>query len=120
MAASFDLSGTLLLSRIAGHPSQPQDYELWSSTVIRKLQELSDNGHQLLLFCNEGRIRTACAGKVAARTKGIVDWLATQVDRPLHAIVSTSTKSGFFTNQIQACGRFAKKNAMGESHLTWN
>ena len=93
-AAAFDLSGTLLVSRIAGQPSQPEDYELWSSTVIRKLQELSDDGYQLILFVNEGRIRTAYAGKVAARTKGLVDWIAAQVERPLHAVVSTSTKSG--------------------------
>lgn len=55
----------------------------------------SDNGYQLVMFSNQGGIRSAVNGKTASRVKGLIDWLAREIDRPIHAVISTNTKSGF-------------------------
>lgn len=94
-AAAFDLDGTLLVWRIAGWPSRYEHYELWNSSVIPKLQQLHDDGYKLVIFSNQGAIRTAVEGKKATFVKSLIEWLASQVQRPLHVVMSTNSKMGY-------------------------
>jgi DNA 3'-phosphatase len=94
-AAAFDLDGTLLVWRIAGWPSRYEHYELWNSSVIPKLQQLHDDGYKLVIFSNQGAIRTAVEGKKATFVKSLLEWLASQVQRPLHVVMSTNSKMGY-------------------------
>jgi len=94
-AAAFDLDNTLLIWRCAHYPSQPHHYELWNDRIIHSFQQLYDkHNYQLVIFSNQGGIRSAIHGKTAERIKGLLNWLANQIQRPLLAVISTSTKSG--------------------------
>lgn len=95
-AAAFDVDGTLLVWRIAGWPSQFQHYELWSTTIISKLQALHDQeGYKLVLFSNQGAIRSAHTGKKATFIKALFEWLAQTINRPVHIVLSTDKKLGY-------------------------
>ena len=72
--ASFDLDGTLLVWRIAGWPSQYQHYELWNATgVASKFRTLHDEGYKLVIFSNQGAIRSAVTGKKATFMKSLIE-----------------------------------------------
>jgi DNA 3'-phosphatase len=94
--AGFDLDQTLVNWRCAGWPSKSEHYEMWNSTVIENLRTLYDNeGYALVIFSNQGGIKNALGGKKAGTVKGIIDWIAEIVHRPLFAIVSTKINSGY-------------------------
>lgn len=89
--AAMDLDGTLAVWRTSGWPSRLEHYELWSSTVLGKLRSLHDDGHKLVIFTNQGAIRKAHDGKKAALVKNVINWIARLVDRPIHAVMSTTS-----------------------------
>jgi DNA 3'-phosphatase len=93
--ASFDLDDTLVIWRCSGWPSRPEHYELWSGSVISKMQKLHDEGYKLVIFSNQGGIRGAFQGKNATRIKSVIDWIADLVDRPLFAVCSTKKDGGY-------------------------
>jgi DNA 3'-phosphatase len=94
--AAFDLDGTLFVWRIAGWPSKFEHYELWTSSVITKFQQLYDeDGYKLCIFSNQGAIRSAVGGKKATFVKSLIEWLASKIKRPLHVVMSTNNKKGY-------------------------
>lgn len=93
--AGYDLDQTLVHWTCAGWPSRPEHYELWSASVIPLLQKCHDDGYKLVIFSNQGGIRGAFDGKASKRVKGIIDWIAKLVDRPLFAVCSTKKDSGY-------------------------
>jgi len=93
--AGFDLDQTLVNWRCAGWPSRPEHYELWNSIVIERLRQLHDNGYKLVLFSNQGGIKNAFHGKKSGTVKGIIDWIAKLVDRPLFAVCSTKKNAAY-------------------------
>jgi len=95
-AASFDLDGTLLHWRIAGWPSKFEHYELWNASVITKIRSLYDNdGYKLIIFTNQGAIRSALSGKKANFVKSLLEWLISEINRPVHVLMSCDKKKGF-------------------------
>lgn len=93
--AAFDMDGTLLVWRIAGWPSRFEHYELWNPSVITKFRQLHDEGSKLVIFSNQGAVRSAVDGKKATTVKTLVEWLASIVQRPLHCVMSTDKKKGY-------------------------
>lgn len=94
--AAFDLDGTLLVWRSSSlWPSQLEHYELWNASVFATLQQRYEEGYKLVLITNQGAIRKAFTGKNATRVKTIIEWIVSQLHRPLHAIISTNSKAGF-------------------------
>ena len=93
-AACFDMDGTLLVWRCPGYPSLLSHYELWSASTVDRLRHLHDSGHMLVIFSNQGSIRSAVNGKAAARVRSVIDWIAHIVDRPLNAAVSCGRAFG--------------------------
>lgn len=100
--AAFDLDGTLLEWRIHGWPSRMDQYQLWNSHVITKLRDLYDTQqYQLVIFSNQGAIRSAFTGKKATLVKNLIEWLAHCVDRPIRAIMSTNKKNGYHKPSVR-------------------
>ena len=93
--AGLDLDQTLVNWRCAGWPSRPEHYELWNSNVIEQCRQLHDEGYKLVIFSNQGGIKSALNGKKAGTVKGIIDWIAKLIDRPLYAVCSTKKDSGY-------------------------
>jgi len=93
--AGFDLDQTLVNWNLppGSWPSSVQQYELWNSSVIDKLRKLDKDGYKLVIFSNQGGIKGALQGKVAARVKSVIDWIAKKVGRPVFAICSTLSGS---------------------------
>lgn len=112
-AAAFDVDGTLLVWRIAGWPSQLEHYELWNSTLIEKLQKLHDEQDmKLVLFSNQGAIRSAFTGKKATHVKTVFEWIVHTIDRPVHIVLSTNKKLGYHKPQPgmwETCERHCNK-----------
>lgn len=92
--AGFDLDNTIVNWRCAGWPSRIEHYELWNREVIVKCRLLHDSGYRLVIFTNQGGIRTALFGKRAGTFRSLIDWIAFVIDRPLFAVASTKTDSG--------------------------
>ena len=94
--AGLDMDGTLLVWRCSGWPSRLDDYELWNTAVISKLRDLYDHqNYKLVIVSNQGGIRKALQGKRAQKARLLVDWIASKVDRPLHAVLSANKTSGY-------------------------
>ena len=93
--AGFDLDNTIVNWRCAGWPSRVEHYELWNQEVIVKCRQLHDSGYRLVIFTNQGGIRSALAGKRAGTFRRLIDWIAFVIDRPLFAVASTKTDSGY-------------------------
>ena len=93
--AGFDLDNTIVNWRCAGWPSRIEHYELWNREVIVKCRQLHDSGYRLVIFTNQGGIRSALTGKRAGTFRSLIDWIAFVIDRPLFAVASTKTDSGY-------------------------
>ncbi|KAK1735968.1 cystathionine beta-lyase [Skeletonema marinoi] len=95
--AAFDLDQTLANWNVppGSWPSSIQQYELWNSNVIDKLRKLDKDGYKLVIFSNQGGVKGALHGKIAARVKSIIDWIAKKVGRPVFAICSTMSGSEY-------------------------
>ena len=63
--------------------------------MIGKCRKLHDDGYKLVIFSNQGGIKGALSGKKANTVKGIIDWIAKLIERPLYAVVSTKSDSGY-------------------------
>ena len=95
--AAFDMDNTLLVWTCPRWPSQFDHYELWSRRAVgptlRRLYD--DEGCKLVIVSNQGGIRKALTGKIANRTRALIDWLEHDViQRPVHAVVSTNNGPG--------------------------
>lgn len=63
--------------------------------MIPQLRRLHDRGYKLVVFSNQGGIKNAFHGKKSATVKGIIDWIAKLIDRPLYAVCSTKINGGY-------------------------
>ena len=118
----LDLSGTLYAS-IKQFPHALQDYEIYNKEIISKLQQAQ--GYTLVVFINQGGIRSAVQGKTASKIKTLIEFIAREISKqdnvdnhtrtadsidtgtsnhrplnqdqsvPLYAFISTQKKSGF-------------------------
>jgi len=95
--AGFDLDQTLVNWNVTpgSWPSSLHQYELWNSSVIDNLRKLDKDGYKLVIFSNQGGIKGALQGKIAARVKTVIDWIAKKVGRPIFAICSTLSGSEY-------------------------
>ena len=114
----LDLSGTLYAS-IKQFPHALQDYEIYNKDIISKLQQAHRQGYTLVVFINQGGIRSAVQGKTASKIKTLIEFIAREISKqdnidnhtasstsnhrllnqsesvPLYAFISTQKKSGF-------------------------
>ena len=91
----LNLNGTIYDSALQ-YPQALEDFELYNQNVISKLKEAHDDSYTLILFINDGRIRSNSQGKSAGKLKNLVEFIADRLSDsiPLFAFVSTMTKSG--------------------------
>lgn len=89
--AGFDLNDTLVSSRIGapGYQVTVADWMLYSGTVVPKLRELHDAGFKLVIFTNQGNIRTALEGKRALAVKAYIDAFLKEVKVPMLVLAAT-------------------------------
>ncbi|CAE7884684.1 PNKP [Symbiodinium microadriaticum] len=89
--AGFDLNDTLVSSKIGapGYQVTVSDWIFYSAAVPRRIAELHEQGFRLVVFTNQGNIRSALDGKRAEAFKGYVDDFAKKLEVPLLVIAST-------------------------------
>lgn len=112
--ACFDLDNTLL--RWASHvrfPSAVEHYEL-PSVVVERLRALHAQGHQLCVFSNQGGIKTAFAGKTAARVKDVIARLATALSpAPLVMLAATGKKGSRYRKPDGGMFEYVERACLG-------
>ena len=90
----LDLSGTLY-SSIKQFPHALQDYEIYNKETISKLQQAHQQGYTLVIFINQGGIRSAVQGKTASKIKTLIEFIAREISKQdnvdNHTTGSTST-----------------------------
>eukprot|EP00439_Symbiodinium_sp_Y106_P078459 s1099_g17.t1 len=89
--AGFDLNDTLVSSKIGapGYQVTVSDWIFYSEAVPRRIAELHDQGYRLVIFTNQGNIRSALDGKRAEAFKGYVDDFAKKLEVPFLVLAST-------------------------------
>ncbi|CAE7824838.1 Pnkp [Symbiodinium sp. CCMP2592] len=89
--AGFDLNDTLVSSKIGapGYQVTVSDWIFYSEAVPRRIAELHDQGYRLVIFTNQGNIRSALDGKRAEAFKGYVDDFAKKLEVPCLVLAST-------------------------------
>ena len=100
--AGFDLDSTLVNWNLPPgiFPSHVHQYELWNASVIDKLRKLDKEGYKIVVFSNQGGIKGAFQGKIAARVKSVIDWIAKKVGRPVFAVISTMSDSEYHKPRV--------------------
>lgn len=97
----LDMNRTIYDS-VKQYPQNLQDYEIYNNDTITKLKKAYEKDNfTLILFINEGRIRSASNGKTAQKVKQLIEYIADQLNNspssegvPLYALISTQKHSG--------------------------
>ncbi|KAF6255002.1 polynucleotide kinase 3 phosphatase-domain-containing protein [Scenedesmus sp. NREL 46B-D3] len=72
--AAFDLDGTLVeVKSGAQFPKHAGDWRWFNKKVPEKLAEFSEQGYKLVLFTNQGSIKSALGGVAAKKVKDRID-----------------------------------------------
>lgn len=89
--AGFDLNDTLVSSKVGapGYQVTVSDWTFYSPAVPKKLKELHKDGFRLVIFTNQGNIRSALDGKRSATFKASVDAFLKDVGVPILVLAST-------------------------------
>eukprot|EP00928_Gymnodinium_smaydae_P016072 TRINITY_DN15994_c0_g1_i1.p1 TRINITY_DN15994_c0_g1~~TRINITY_DN15994_c0_g1_i1.p1 ORF type:complete len:525 (+),score=59.03 TRINITY_DN15994_c0_g1_i1:65-1639(+) len=89
--AGFDLNDTLVSSKSGapGYHLTLADWQYYSSTVASKLRELHGQGFKLVIFTNQGNIKSALQGKRAQAVRAYVDDMLRDLGVPVQVFTST-------------------------------
>eukprot|EP00434_Breviolum_minutum_P017643 symbB.v1.2.015573.t1/scaffold1168.1/size134142/2 len=89
--AGFDLNDTLVSSKIGapGYHVTVSDWIFYNAAVPKKLKELHEQGFRLVIFTNQGNIRSALDGKRSTAFKGYVDAFLKEVKVPILVLAAT-------------------------------
>ncbi|WIA43820.1 hypothetical protein OEZ86_010236 [Tetradesmus obliquus] len=75
--AAFDLDGTLVeVKSGAQFPKHAGDWRWFNKKVPAKLAEFAEEGYKIVLFTNQGSIKSALGGAAAKKVKGRIDDIA--------------------------------------------
>ena len=78
--AAFDLDGTLVHTKgRSPFPRDADDWRLFHPNVITELQRLREDGYRLVIFSNQGGIRSKLDGPLATRIKKRIDQILKEV-----------------------------------------
>lgn len=93
--AGFDLNDTLVSTRSGrpGYMTTVDDWQLYNGQVAPKLQELHKQGYRLVIFTNQGGIKSAVQGKRAQTFQKYVDALLEELQLPILVLAATQTDS---------------------------
>eukprot|EP00878_Enallax_costatus_P025878 GHUV01027717.1.p1 GENE.GHUV01027717.1~~GHUV01027717.1.p1 ORF type:complete len:186 (+),score=20.73 GHUV01027717.1:103-660(+) len=68
--AAFDLDGTLVNTKSNRQFAQHAgDWKWWNKQTPKKLRDLAEEGHKIVIFTNQGSIKSALDGKAAKTVK---------------------------------------------------
>lgn len=80
-AACFDLDGTLVKTKgNSPFPRTAEDWVLFNDMVVKKLQDLYDEDFKLVIFSNQGAIKSSLSGLMATKIKSRIDQILQKVN----------------------------------------
>eukprot|EP00199_Chlamydomonas_sp_CCMP681_P000828 CAMPEP_0119116292 /NCGR_PEP_ID=MMETSP1180-20130426/52201_1 /TAXON_ID=3052 ORGANISM="Chlamydomonas cf sp, Strain CCMP681" /NCGR_SAMPLE_ID=MMETSP1180 /ASSEMBLY_ACC=CAM_ASM_000741 /LENGTH=456 /DNA_ID=CAMNT_0007105421 /DNA_START=95 /DNA_END=1465 /DNA_ORIENTATION=+ len=89
--AAFDFDGTLANTESGSpFPQGPNDYQIYNADVAPKLQQYAADGYKIVIFSNQGGVRTAMAGKASENFRGRVQALLKEVNVPALVLAAPS------------------------------
>ncbi|KXZ54289.1 hypothetical protein GPECTOR_5g376 [Gonium pectorale] len=81
--AAFDLDGTMVnVKSTAKWPKDAHDYKWWNKHTIAKIKSYHDEGYKVVVFTNQGSIKSAVTGKAAAKVKDRIDNVMAELGIP--------------------------------------
>ncbi|CAE8615748.1 unnamed protein product, partial [Polarella glacialis] len=89
--AGFDLNDTLVSSKIGapGYSVTISDWKLYNDRVLLKLREAHEQGYKLVMFTNQGNIKSALEGKRSQAFKAYVDAFLQATGLPFLVLAAT-------------------------------
>ncbi|GAX75879.1 hypothetical protein CEUSTIGMA_g3322.t1 [Chlamydomonas eustigma] len=88
--AAFDVDGTLIHTK-SGSPfaKGPDDWKFFNKKVPSVLQDLEKQGFRIVIFSNQGGIKSALTGKAAANAKGKISQMLKEAGVPALVFLAT-------------------------------
>lgn len=88
--AAFDLDGTLVNTKSgAQFPKGADDWKLFNKKVVTKIRELAEGGYKIVIFSNQGGVKSALGGKAASNVKQRVEQIVAELDVPVQVFMAT-------------------------------
>jgi len=111
--AGFDLNDTLVTSKIGapGYSLTIADWQYYNDSVAPRLRQLHEDGYKLVIFTNQGNIRSALDGKRAQAVKAYIDDLLKDLALPI--LVLVATQRDHFRKPAVGMWEFLEKKANG-------
>lgn len=88
--AAFDLDGTLITTQSgSSFPRSETDWKFINGSVVSKLRQLHDSGHQLVTFSNQAGIKLSDASKRLTQWKQKLESITRNLDLPIWIYAAT-------------------------------
>mmetsp|Transcript_24779 Transcript_24779/g.58992 ORF Transcript_24779/g.58992 Transcript_24779/m.58992 type:complete len:327 (+) Transcript_24779:447-1427(+) len=88
--AAFDLDGTIVATDSGRDlPVNSSDWRLYNPDVPNKMKRCLDEGFSLVIFSNQGTIKSALDGKAASNSKNRVDQILLKIGLPVQVFFAT-------------------------------
>jgi len=87
--AAFDLDGTLVTTQSGLQFARTaNDWQLFNTSVEAKVKEYVSKGYKIVIFSNQGAIRSAVDGKMAQKTKQRMDAVVAKLGVPVQIFMA--------------------------------
>jgi len=108
--AGFDLDGTLVTTQSGmAFARTENDWKLFNGNVEEKIHEHFEKGYKIVIFSNQGGIRSAVDGKMAQKTKARMDAVVGKLGVPVQIFMSLQKdafrkpESGMWDYMVEHC-----------------
>eukprot|EP01025_Chloroclados_australasicus_P037343 TRINITY_DN3811_c0_g1_i3.p1 TRINITY_DN3811_c0_g1~~TRINITY_DN3811_c0_g1_i3.p1 ORF type:complete len:413 (-),score=58.37 TRINITY_DN3811_c0_g1_i3:813-2015(-) len=87
--AGFDFDGTLVNQKSSGRqPKDADDWKFFNKTVKKKLEEYQSEGYKLVIFTNQGSIKSKLDGVAAKKAMGRIDNVIAELGLDIQVLMS--------------------------------
>lgn len=88
--AAFDLDGTLVNTKSNSQfPRTAEDWKLYNKGVPKVIKAFADDGYKVVIFSNQGGIKSALSGAMAQKTKARIDQVVAKLEVMPQAFLAT-------------------------------
>ncbi|GIL69987.1 hypothetical protein Vretimale_10021 [Volvox reticuliferus] len=88
--AAVDLDGTMVNTKSAAQfPKDESDYKWFNKSTPSVIRGYHESGHKVVIFTNQGGIKSAITGKMAEKVKGRIDAVVAELGIPVQVFAAT-------------------------------
>ncbi|EFJ42612.1 hypothetical protein VOLCADRAFT_121502, partial [Volvox carteri f. nagariensis] len=88
--AAVDLDGTMVNTKSgAQFPKDESDYKWFNKNTANAIRAYHDSGYKVVIFTNQGGVKSAVTGKMAEKVKGRIDAVVKELGIPVQVFAAT-------------------------------